>query len=309
MTISKVSVLANKRLETWEKLALERLEEQTDVEVSLVIINENSVNDSDTDSVINQWAGSNTSTQESLGAIDSIRLFFYILKTDGPWAFILAERKLARLLFGVERHMFKSHDVESIECLNDAEFIYCMPEPTRSDTLEVPSSGGCWKALPDDVVEEVGEKSDIVVRFGLGLIEGGILDATEYGVISFHSSDITKYRGLSSTERYLDDAKEAGVTLQRLTDAVDGGDIVASDIVDISDLYLQDEINNRLKERQSEMLTEGIENLQDPDFEPIQTDELGEYTPMSRRTEWGYCARLFAKEVTNAGKKALGIPR
>lgn len=309
MSVSKVSVLANKRLETWEKLALERLEEQTDVEVSLVVINDNSVDDGESDSLVDQWAGSNTSTQESKGLADSIRLFFHILQTDGPWAFVLAERKLARMLFGIERYLFEPHDIDSIGCLDDAEFVYCMPEPTRSDTLEVPSSGGCWKTLPDDVVKQVDEKSDVAIRFGMGLLEGDILDATEHGVISFHSSDISKYRGLASTERYLDDATEAGVTLQRLTESVDGGDIVAFDMVDISDLYLQDEINNRLKERQVELLTEGIMNLQDPDFEPGQIGDLAGYNPMSRRTEWGYCARLFAKEVTNVGKKALDIPR
>lgn len=306
--ISRIAVLANKHLETWEQQALERLVETTDVEISLVVVNE-PPDSEEPSSTVDRWQSSTTASSERKGWAASVRLFFHILLNDGPWAFVLAHRKLARKAFAITQEMFEPNHVESIPCLQNADFHYCTPEPTRSETLQIPSTGGVWKDLPADAVSKVRSQSDVAMRFGFGLIEGEILEAPDHGVLSFHSSDFTKYRGLASTERYLDDAGEATVTLQRLNNDIDGGGIVASETVDISDCHLQDEINNRLKKRQRDLLARGIRHLQDPDFEPDVPEDLAQYTTTRRKTEWRYCARVLLKEVANSIRKAIGKPR
>jgi hypothetical protein len=65
---------------------------------------------------------------------------------------------------------------------------------------------------------------DFIVRFGLGIIRGGILDAARFGVWSFHHDDERVIRGgpPSFWEVY-EGMPTSGVVLQRLTDRLDGG--------------------------------------------------------------------------------------
>ena len=65
---------------------------------------------------------------------------------------------------------------------------------------------------------------DFVLRFGLGIIRGDVLDAARYGIWSFHHDDERVIRGgpPSFWELY-DGLPTSGVLLQRLTDRLDGG--------------------------------------------------------------------------------------
>ena len=65
---------------------------------------------------------------------------------------------------------------------------------------------------------------DFVLRFGLGIIRGEVLDASRYGIWSFHHDDERVIRGgpPSFWELY-DGLATSGVLLQRLTDRLDGG--------------------------------------------------------------------------------------
>jgi hypothetical protein len=65
---------------------------------------------------------------------------------------------------------------------------------------------------------------DFIVRFGLGIIRGEILDVARLGIWSFHHDDERVIRGgpPSFWELY-DGMSTSGVVLQRLTDRLDGG--------------------------------------------------------------------------------------
>ena len=64
---------------------------------------------------------------------------------------------------------------------------------------------------------------DFMIRFGFGIIRGAVLDAASFGVWSYHHGDLEKYRGMPPGfwEIYHGDPV-SGVTLQRLTDRLDG---------------------------------------------------------------------------------------
>jgi hypothetical protein len=68
---------------------------------------------------------------------------------------------------------------------------------------------------------------DFLLRFGFGIIRGGILDVARYGVWSFHHDDEKKYRGgpPGFWEIYNGDPVN-GVILQRLTARLDAGIIL-----------------------------------------------------------------------------------
>ena len=75
-----------------------------------------------------------------------------------------------------------------------------------------------------DLVEIRALDLDVILRFGLGIIRGGILDAARFGVWSFHHDDERVVRGgpPSFWEVYEGHAT-VGVVLQRLTERLDGG--------------------------------------------------------------------------------------
>jgi hypothetical protein len=79
-------------------------------------------------------------------------------------------------------------------------------------------------ARDDDVAAIRQAELDFVIRFGLGIIRGELLDCARYGVWSFHHDDERVIRGGPPAfwELY-DGLPTSGVLLQRLTDRLDGG--------------------------------------------------------------------------------------
>jgi hypothetical protein len=79
-------------------------------------------------------------------------------------------------------------------------------------------------ARDDDVATIRQAELDFVIRFGLGIIRGELLECARYGVWSFHHDDERVIRGgpPGFWELY-DGLPTSGVLLQRLTDRLDGG--------------------------------------------------------------------------------------
>lgn len=93
----------------------------------------------------------------------------------------------------------------------------------------VPTRKGRFsEVFDDDDVELVrAHDLDFLIRFGFGIIRGDILKTARYGVWSYHHDDETRYRGSPPGlwEIYTGDPV-TGVTLQRLTNRLDGGIIL-----------------------------------------------------------------------------------
>ncbi|MFN2473251.1 MAG: hypothetical protein ABR588_04945 [Sphingomicrobium sp.] len=68
---------------------------------------------------------------------------------------------------------------------------------------------------------------DFILRFGFGILKGGILDVARYGVWSFHHGDPGKYRGMPpGFWEICDGDPVTGAVLQRLTERLDAGIIL-----------------------------------------------------------------------------------
>ena len=77
---------------------------------------------------------------------------------------------------------------------------------------------------PEDVSAIRAHDLDFILRFAFNIIRGDILSAARYGVWSFHHGDLDRYRGMPCA--FWEIAKGdpvTGITLQRLTDALDSG--------------------------------------------------------------------------------------
>ncbi|NGM67663.1 methionyl-tRNA formyltransferase [Natronolimnobius sp. AArcel1] len=271
-----VGLLVEPFLYEWQVRALETLQSRTDLEISLVV--SNGRNDSCS---IDDW-----NTRDRIEFSDVTR-FLRELRQERAWTLVLAERNIARVA-GDTAGLWHRRAIDDVSALEGVDHVRCRPERT-----------GSWAEFPDRVVSDVATQCDVVIRFGFGLIRGGILEAPDYGVLSFHPADIRRFRGLGPPAIFYEDRSVAGATLQRLTDSIDGGEIVAIDEVSVADCETMWDVFDRTATLQIDLLSDGLENLQDPSFEPetVPESELGTYYSRKQRRSLGFSARVLARNL------------
>jgi folate-dependent phosphoribosylglycinamide formyltransferase PurN len=280
----RVAVLADEYLFAWQVDALGRMLEETPIDISVVVVNEACVDGSDADPRNNP---------RSIGLSD-LKLFIDVWREHGAWALVLAERKLGWVICGMRQTGMQRRHVEDIEPLAGVPRVRCSPE-----------GDGAWNSLPEDVVAHIAEEADMAVRFGFGLLEGAILTAPEYGVLSFHPADIRRYRGAGPSQAFRDGVETTGATLQQLGETIDGGRIVAIETIDITNAYTLDEVRARVNALQREMLATGIENLRSSDYYPYEPETLGEYNSLDARRSLSYSIPIVAKNIMGRIRERL----
>ncbi len=272
-----VGVLAEASLFGWQVRALERLQREPNVDVSLVVANA---------------SGSETTAEPGDSrvrrALEGATGFVDDLRREKAWMLVLAERTAARAL-GDDQSLWHRHPVESVDCLADTAVLECEPH-----------TDGVWNELPAGTVAELADQCDLVVRFGFGLVRGDVLTAPEHGVISFHPADVRRYRGMGPPASFHDGRTRAGTTLQRLNESIDAGEVVAYEEVSLRDCYTLWDVFDRLATIQIRLLTEGVLSFRDPAFEPLTVpdDQLGEFYSRDLRRSPAFAGRVLAKNVS-----------
>ncbi|MFC7071763.1 formyltransferase family protein [Halovenus rubra] len=275
MSSIDICVLADPYLRDCDIRALVHAIDELDVTISLVIVNEPIQQN------IDQEAAADA-VNENIG-LQTVKLFWDVLKKERFWTFVIAEQKLLDQ-FSTADTLEEQTPVEEVSCFQDAEIKRV--QPIRD---------GNWNELPPEIVSQVEDRCDVAVRYGFGLLRGDILSAPEWGVLSFHPADIRRYRGLGPPQAYLDGRETIGVTLQRLTDEVDAGEIIAFDEAEIAKTDTLWDIYPRVHDVQVELLAKGLSQLSDPDFEPTVPDEMGPYYSTKRRRKFSFSVRILLK--------------
>jgi len=96
---------------------------------------------------------------------------------------------------------------------------------------------GFWQIIPKNIFDDLAKENiDLVIKFGMNLLKIPELMSIKHGVISFHHGNPAKYRGRPAGfyELYSDE-KNIGVIVQRITNKIDSGDVIA---------YLESKIYN-----------------------------------------------------------------
>lgn len=103
-----------------------------------------------------------------------------------------------------------------------AKVVACQPARTRFTDR-----------LPPEVIAEIrGQSLDLLLRFGFRILTGEVLTCTPLGVWSFHHGDTRSNRGgPACLWEVLLDHEVSGVTLQRLTERLDGGPVLTRSVV------------------------------------------------------------------------------
>ncbi|RBI63611.1 hypothetical protein DMJ13_03500 [halophilic archaeon] len=266
-------LLPGETVPTWMKRAIERMVAEADVEVAYLVVNDAAGPD-DLSDLLARSLSEEFREYLSCG-LDRLR-------SHPLWSLTGVGRQ-----FGPVPEYRKPKRIETIDGLSDADRIRCRPVP----------ADGFGNRLPDDVAETVGTNTDVVVRFGFGVLKGEFLELPTHGVLSFHRGDLESYRGQpGGLWEFLNDEPTAGVTLQRIGETLDAGEVVVETAVDISDAHTWREVERRQIAACQEMLADGIASLRDPAHDPRTPDSLG---PL-------YTIPTGAEVLRYVGKTAVG---
>lgn len=270
-------VLTDPYLRQYQVDSLVHAVQETSIEISMVVVKETAEQEYDPDLVAN--------AVNNPIHLDTLKLFRDVLDRERWWSFVIAERKLAQEL-GLTASDEQRIHVDDVSVFDDADVHHVTP-----------IKDGDWHKFPKPIVEEVSTNADVAVRYGFGLIKGDILTAPRDGVLSFHGADFRRYRGLGISRAYLDGQRTMGLTLQRLSDEIDAGEIIAFEQQDVRDCRTLWNVDDSIREIQRELLATGITNLRDPNFEPTTPDTLGPYYSLEKRREADFAAKVLLKNI------------
>ncbi|MDS0261333.1 hypothetical protein NDI56_18185 [Haloarcula sp. S1CR25-12] len=228
-------------LPRWQRDALQRMVTETDAEITQVVIRDSE------------------SRQEGLA--DYVRHATDRISDYPLWSLVGIVRTLTA------DPEYKRHvPITTISGVAGAEWISCRPR----------AADGVGNELPDEVVERVRSEADVAVRFGFGILKGDILDAPTHGVLSYHLGDIRQYRGRpGGLWEFLADESEVGVTVQQLSETLDGGRIVTLEHVRVTETDTWQDIRRRSVETARGLLAESVRRLTEPGYTPATPAETG----------------------------------
>ena len=203
----------------------------------------------------------------------------YNLCRSPAYLLLAGSRELSVRLLGSHPYL-KSISVSEVELLEGTEQVRCMP-------IQCSDFG---QKLPQSVVNEYCRDLDVLVRFGFGIVRGDVLDAPEYGVLSYHHGDIRKYRGRpAGFWEFMHDEDTIGVTLQQLTDELDRGRVVQIKEFEIEENNTYQDILQTAYLGSIDMLAEAIVLIHKGEYDPTSLDNVGElYTAPAWSTSVNY---------------------
>ncbi|MDH5021544.1 formyltransferase family protein [Halobacterium rubrum] len=214
-----------------------------------------------------QWAAA---AVEQLTAVDGVEIPLVVADASGSErSAVEVLQRLVELrewgvlagvqeVFGPDLPALEPLRIRDLDGLAAPDWLACEPESVDG-----------WKhRLPERVVDRL-RAVDVAVRFGFGFLVGDALTAPDRGVLSFHHGDIREYRGQPmGFWEYVHGEETAGVTLQRINETLDGGELVVTREVAIGDAPTWGAVRQRLFDASEGMLAEAVRRLRSPGFEP-----------------------------------------
>ena len=147
-------------------------------------------------------------------------------------------------------------------------------------------------------------KPDLIAVAAYGkILPVDILELPSLGCINVHSSLLPKYRGAAPINwAILNGEDETGVTIQRMAEGVDTGDILAQVSTPIDANENAAQLLTRLAKLGAELLVETVRKLENGSARATPQDEnLSSHAPMLSKelspTDWGKTARQLHDQV------------
>lgn len=218
------------------------------------------------------------------------------IRQKKSWTLVAALQKLSDIVFEPPAYDV-GYSIENLPFLEDV--------PVRRTTVE--TSGEYGYEFSDTDVGVLQQEADVGVHFGIGILRGRVLEAPKWGVVGFHHGDIRDYRGgPPGFWEFVHGSSKTGVTVQRFTETLDGGEILALEEVPIDDASTWREVRERQGTVAEQMLAQAIENLCDPGFKPESPDKLGPVYSTGQRN-WQVTARYIYREFLGRSRSILDM--
>ncbi len=225
-----------------------------------------------------------------------------------------------------------------IEAGEDVTMAVTQPDRERGRGKEISGSPVKKCALehgievfqPEKLKEEAAvsrireEKPDIIVVAAFGqILSKEVLEIPEYGCINIHASLLPEYRGAAPIQQsILDGKKETGVTIMRMDEGLDTGDILLQRSIPIADDETGGSLFDKLSDLGASLVVEALPLIRDGKLTALKQDgERSSYAGMLKKDsgrldfslEAEYLERLiramdpWPSAYTFLGKKTLKI--
>jgi len=116
----------------------------------------------------------------------------------------------------------------------------------------------------EEMLEIINNNCDTIILLGYNkIIHKNYLNITNYGILSFHTSDINKYRGRPpGFYEFINDEIYGGVTLQIINSKIDMGKIVEQRKVNIEQCRSYDETLYSMMTLKNDILVNGLDKIE-----------------------------------------------
>jgi methionyl-tRNA formyltransferase len=147
-------------------------------------------------------------------------------------------------------------------------------------------------------------KPDLLVTAAYGqILPKRLLELPPYGCINVHASLLPRWRGGAPIHRaIIEGDKETGITLMRMTETLDAGDIFAQEAVPITEEDTAGSMHDKLAELGAKLLQETLPQILSGALKGIPQDEqrvtyAPNLTREDERIDWSKSARQIFNQV------------
>lgn len=145
-----------------------------------------------------------------------------------------------------------------------------------------------------------GDKPDLAIVAAYGkILPEEILEISKHGFINVHGSLLPKYRGASPIQSaILNGDKETGITIMKVDEKMDHGDIISNLKVQISNLETYESLSRKLAISGAELLIKIIPDYISGKIEPVEQDHSkATYTKIIKKEDGKIDWSKSAKEI------------
>ena len=205
---------------------------------------------------------------------------------------LIIENQLLRIFTRI-----KNSDISNKFNIRSFNHIYVTPNISKS--------GFVYTYSAQDLKLIKDQNLDVLVRGGSGILRGDILNLCRFGVISFHHGDNDSYRGgpPGFWEVY-NEEPSTGFIIQRLTEELDGGDVLFKGSIATSFMYALNlyKLNNKANVFLPKLLESISKNDSLPNFYQKKVYKKEIYKTPNFRIQIHYLVKTVfrsVKKITN----------
>lgn len=151
------------------------------------------------------------------------------------------------------------------------------PTPVKETALHYNISVFQPEKIKDKEIYDLvrGLKPDLIVIVAYGqILPKEILDIPKYGVINVHASVLPKYRGAAPVQwALLNGEKFTGVTVMKVTETLDAGDIILQETLPIYDSDITSTLTEKLFKLGAQLLVRAVSQIRSGKASYVKQDE------------------------------------